>query len=167
MPKLFRLTKGGKLNREIFQGATINTPSLLAVEDALDSLRWAESLGGLPALIVRSEGNLKAVEDWVAARDWVEFLAQDPANRSCTSICLAVADPWFRALAPEAQAAAVKRIAALVEDAGAGLDIGAHRDAPPGLRIWGGPTVETSDIATLLPWLDWAYAEMKQERNAA
>ena len=104
------------------------------------------------------------VADWVAARDWVDFLAQDPANRSCTSICLAISDPWFTALAPAAQAKAAKRIAVLVEDAGAGFDIGAYRDAPPGLRIWGGPTVETSDIAALLPWLDWAYAAMKQEQ---
>ncbi len=167
MPKVFRLTKAGNLNEEVFKGATINTPSMLAVEDALDSLRWAEAVGGLPTLVGRSEASLKAVADWVAARDWVDFLAQDPASRSCTSICLAVVDPWFTALAPEAQASAAKRLAALVEDAGAGFDIGAHRDAPPGLRIWGGPTVETSDIAALLPWLDWAYAELKQERNAA
>ncbi len=166
MPKVFRLTKGGKLNADIFKGATINTPSMLAVEDALDSLRWAESLGGVPALIARSEANLKAVADWVAARDWVDFLARDPASRSCTSICLAIADPWFTALSREAQASAVKRLAALVEEAGAGLDIGGHRDAPPGLRIWGGPTVETLDIAALLPWLDWAYAGMKRECSA-
>ena len=167
MPKLFRLTKGGKLTEDVFAGATINTPSMLAVEDALDSLRWAEAVGGLPALIARSEANLKTVADWAAARDWVGFLAQEPATRSCTSICLSIVDSWFGGLAPDAQTASAKRIAALVEEAGAGLDIGSYRDAPPGLRIWGGPTVETSDIAALLPWLDWAYAEMKQERNAA
>lgn len=167
MPKLFRLTKKGKLDEEIFRGATINTPSMLAVEDALDSLRWAEAVGGLPVLIARAEANLKAVADWAAARDWVGFLAEDPATRSCTSICLSIVDPWFKALPADAQAAAAKRVASLVEAAGAGLDIGSYRDAPPGLRIWGGPTVETRDIEALLPWLDWAYAEMKQERDAA
>jgi phosphoserine aminotransferase len=167
MPKLFRLTKKGKLDEEIFRGATINTPSMLAVEDALDSLRWAEAVGGLPVLIARAEANLKAVADWAAARDWVGFLAEDPATRSCTSICLSIVDPWFKALPPEGQTAAAKRVAALLEAAGAGFDVGSHRDAPPGLRIWGGPTVETHDIEALLPWLDWAYAEMKQERDAA
>lgn len=167
MPKIFRLTKAGKLDEDVFKGATINTPSMLAAEDALDGLRWAEAVGGLPVLTGRAEANLKVVADWVAARDWVAFLAEDPATRSCTSICLSLVDPWFNALAPEAQAAAAKRIATLVEDGGAGLDIGSYRDAPPGLRIWGGPTVETSDIEALLPWLDWAYREMKQERNTA
>jgi phosphoserine aminotransferase len=167
MPKLFRLTKKGKLDEEIFRGATINTPSMLVVEDALDSLRWAEAVGGLPVLIARAEANLKAVADWAAARDWVGFLAEDPATRSCTSICLSIVDPWFKALPADAQAAAAKRVAALIESAGAGLDIGSYHDAPPGLRIWGGPTVETRDIEALLPWLDWAYAEMKQERAAA
>ena len=167
LPKIFRLTKAGALDEAVFKGATINTPSMLAVEDALDGLRWAESLGGLPALIARSEANLKAVADWVAARDWVEFLAADPATRSCTSICLSMVEPWFTSLAPEARAGAAKRLAALVEEAGAGFDIGSYRAAPPGLRIWGGPTVETADIAALLPWLDWAYAEMKQESEAA
>ena len=167
LPKIFRLTKAGTLDEAVFKGATINTPSMLAVEDALDGLRWAESLGGLPALIARSEANLKAVADWVAARDWVEFLAADPATRSCTSICLSIVEPWFTSLAPEARAGAAKRLAALVEEAGAGFDIGSYRAAPPGLRIWGGPTVETADIEALLPWLDWAYAEMKQESEAA
>ena len=167
MPKLFRLTKGGKLSEDVFAGATINTPSMLAVEDALDSLRWAEAVGGLQVLIARSEANLKAVADWAAARDWVDFLARDPATRSCTSICLSISDSWFGGLAPDAQKAAAKRIAALVEEAGAGLDIGSYRDAPPGLRIWGGPTVETGDMAALLPWLDWAYAKMKHEHNDA
>mgnify|MGYP002623394373 CR=1 FL=1 len=167
MPKLFRLTKKGKLDEDIFRGATINTPSMLAVEDALDSLRWAEAVGGLPVLIARAEANLKAVADWAATRDWVGFLAEDPATRSCTSICLSIVDPWFKALPPEGQTAAAKRVAALLESSGAGFDIGSHRDAPPGLRIWGGPTVETHDIEALLPWLDWAYAEMKQERAAA
>jgi len=111
--------------------------------------------------------NLKAIADWAATRDWVGFLAEDPATRSRTSICLSIVDPWFKALPPDGQVAAAKRVAALLEAAGAGFDIGSHRDAPPGLRIWGGPTVETRDIEALLPWLDWAYAEMKQERDAA
>ena len=167
LPKIFRLTKGGRLDEAVFAGATINTPSMLAVEDALDGLRWAEGLGGLPALIARSQANLAAVADWAAARDWIDFLAAAPATRSCTSICLSIVDPWFTGLPPEARAGAAKRVAALVEAAGAGFDIGSYRDAPPGLRLWGGPTVETADLAALLPWLDWAYAEMKQESEAA
>ena len=167
LPKLFRLTKGGKVNRAIFAGATINTPSLLCVEDAIDGLAWAEQVGGLPTLIARSRANLKLVEDWVAARPWVDFLAADPAARSSTSICLRIVDPWFRALGPADQAATAKAVAKLLEDAEAGYDLGAYRDAPPGLRLWGGPTVEADDIATLLPWLDWAYGQAKYEQMAA
>jgi phosphoserine aminotransferase len=163
LPKIFRLTKGGKLIDGIFKGETINTPSMLCVEDALDGLRWAEQVGGLPALIARSEANLAAVSDWAARSDWAAFLAEDPRTRSCTSICLTIAAPWFAALAPEAQAAAAKRIVALLERQGVALDIGAYRDAPPGLRIWGGATVETADIAALLPWLDWAHAQVAAE----
>jgi len=162
LPKIFRLTKDGKLNEGIFRGETINTPSMLCVEDALDGLGWAEEIGGLPALIARSADNLAAVADWVAARDWVDFLAEDPATRSCTSICLKIVDPWFAALAPDAQSAAAKRLAALVEEAGAGYDLGSYRDAPPGLRLWGGATVERGDLATVLPWLDWAFETVKQ-----
>jgi phosphoserine aminotransferase len=167
LPKVFRMTKDGKLNAGIFEGATINTPSMLCVEDALDALRWAEEIGGLPALIARSEANLAAVAEWVAARDWVDFLAADPATRSCTSICLKIVDPWFAGLDPAARAAAAKRLAALAAEADAGYDLESYRDAPPGLRVWGGATVETADIAALLPWLDWAYAEVKRERKAA
>ena len=161
LPKLFRLTKKGQVDRAIFEGATINTPSLLCVEDALDGLAWAEQAGGLAALIARSEANLAAVDRWVAARDWVDFLAAEPATRSCTSICLKIIDPWFRALDPESRAAAAKAVAAQVAEAGAGHDLGSYRDAPPGLRIWGGATVGRDDIETLLPWLDWAFARVK------
>ncbi len=167
LPKLFRLTKKGALDRAIFEGATINTPSMLCVEDALDGLRWAEEIGGLPGLIARSEANFAAVSRWVEATPWVDFLAADPATRSTTSICLKVVDPWFLGLPAEAQQAATKALAAEVEAAGAGYDIGAYRDAPPGLRIWGGATVETADIEALLPWLDWAFGLIKADRAAA
>ncbi len=163
LPKLFRLTKGGKLNEGIFRGETINTPSMLAVEDALDTLTWAEGIGGLPALIRRCENNLAAVERWVQDSDWAAFLARDKAVRSCTSICLSIVDPAFSGLSADDQRAAAKRIEALVESEGAGYDIAGHRDALPGLRIWGGATVETTDIEALLPWLDWAWAEVKRD----
>jgi phosphoserine aminotransferase len=161
MPKLFRMTKGGKLNEGIFKGETINTPSMLAVEDALDALKWAEEVGGLDGLIKRSEANLAAIAQWVEASPWAGFLASDPASRSCTSICLAVTDPWFRSLAGDKQADAAKAIATHLDLEGVAYDIGAYRDAPPGLRIWGGATVETSDIEALMPWLDWSYARVK------
>jgi phosphoserine aminotransferase len=167
LPKVFRMTKGGKLNQSLFEGATINTPSLLAVEDALDGLKWAEGIGGLRALIGRSEANLAAVARWVEATGWVDFLAEDPATRSCTSICLKIVDPWFRALAQAEQAAAAKALAGLVAKAGAGYDLGAYRAAPPGLRIWGGATVAREDIEALLPWLDWAFARVKAGQAAA
>ncbi len=158
LPKVFRLTSKGKIAEGVFKGETINTPSMLCVEDAVDGLRWAESVGGLPGLIARSEANLKAVADWVAASDWADFLAVDPATRSCTSICLKIVAPWFTALSADGQAKAAKQLASLLEKQGVAFDIGAYRDAPPGLRIWGGATVETADIAALLPWLDWAHA---------
>jgi phosphoserine aminotransferase len=161
MPKVFRMTKKGALDREIFTGATINTPSMLCVEDALDALAWAEGLGGVKALIARSEGNLAALSDWVARTNWVDFLAEDPAARSCTSICLKVVDPWFEALDDAARAAAIKKMVALLEGEGVAYDIAGYRDAPPGLRIWGGATVERSDLEALTPWLDWAFAEVK------
>ena len=161
LPKIFRLTKGGKLIEEVFSGATINTPSMLAVEDALDGLAWAESIGGLATLIDRAEGNLAAIAAWVAATPWVGFLVEDPAFRSCTSVCLKIVDPWFQALPAEDQGAAAKRLAALLDDEGVAFDIGAYRDAPPGLRIWGGATVEKADLEALFPWLDWAYAVVK------
>jgi len=164
LPKIFRLTKGGKLMEGIFKGETINTPSLLCVEDALEGLRWAESVGGLEGLIGRSERNLAAVARWVEGSDWARFLAEDAATRSCTSICLAIKAPWFNALDAEAQAGAAKRLAAILEEEGVALDAANYRDAPPGLRIWGGATVETSDIAALLPWLDWAFAQVAEGR---
>jgi phosphoserine aminotransferase len=156
LPKIFQLAKGGKLIEGIFGAETINTPSMLCVEDALDGLAWAESIGGLPALVARAEANLAAVASWVDATPNYAFLAADPATRSCTSICLSITAPWFAALAPDAQAEAAKRIAALLEKEAVAFDIAGYRDAPPGLRIWGGATVETADIAALLPWLDWA-----------
>ncbi len=159
LPKIFRLTSGGKLAEGIFKGETINTPSMLCVEDALDGLRWAESVGGLPGLIARSEANLAAVARWVAASGWAAFLADDPATRSCTSICLRITAPWFASLDATAQAEAAKSISSLLEREGVAYDIASYRDAPPGLRIWGGATIETSDIAALLPWLDWAHAQ--------
>ena len=167
MPKIFRLSSGGKLSEGIFKGETINTPSMLCVEDALDGLRWAESIGGLKGLIARSEANLSAIADWVAAGSGYGFLAQDAATRSCTSICLTITAPWFAALPADAQAAAAKKIASLLEKEGVALDAGAYRDAPPGLRIWGGATVETSDIKALLPWLDWALASVQAEMAGA
>ncbi len=163
LPKVFRLTSGGKLSEGIFRGETINTPSMLCVEDALDGLRWAEGVGGLPALIRRSEANLAAVAAWVEASSWAAFLADDPATRSCTSICLRVAAPWFAALPADAQAKAAKRLAALLEREGVAYDVASYRDAPPGLRVWGGATVETADIEALLPWLDWAHDQVRTE----
>jgi phosphoserine aminotransferase len=156
LPKVFRLTSGGKLIEGIFAGETINTPSMLCVEDALDGLRWAESAGGLKGLIARSEANLAAVAGWVERSPNYAFLAADPAIRSCTSICLSIAAPWFAALDKAVQAEAAKRVAVLLEKENVALDAGGYRDAPPGLRIWGGATVETADIEALLPWLDWA-----------
>jgi phosphoserine aminotransferase len=163
LPKVFRLTSGGKLNEGIFKGETINTPSMLCVEDTLDGLRWAESIGGLDALVARSEANLAAIAAWVERSDWATFLPEDPATRSCTSICLRLSAPWFAALDADAQAAAVKRIASILEKEGVALDIAGHRDAPPHLRIWGGATVETAAISALLPWLDWAHAALRAE----
>ena len=161
LPKIFRLTKGGKFQDGPFVGETINTPSMLAVEDALDGLHWAESVGGLAGLIARSEANLAALTRWVEVTPWVDFLCADPAARSCTSVCLKIVDPWFVGLDAEGQAAAAKKLAAQVEAEKAGLDLGAYRDAPPGLRIWCGATVQTADVQALTPWLDWAWAQVK------
>ncbi|MEE8272560.1 MAG: phosphoserine transaminase [Alphaproteobacteria bacterium] len=163
LPKLFRLTRGGRLIESIFKGDTVNTPSMLAAEDALDGLRWAESIGGLAGLIARSRANFAALAAWVERTGWIDFLAADPATRSTTSICLRIVDPWFAALAPEDQAAVPKRIAGLLDDEGVAYDINGYRDAPPGLRIWGGGTVETADLEALLPWLDWGYATVQAE----
>ena len=161
LPKIFQLSKKGKLIDGIFEGATINTPSMIAVEDALDGLGWAESIGGLPKLIERSSANLKAIEEWVAKTDWVDFLPEAAETRSCTSICLKIVDDWYQGLSADDQAAGAKQIASLLDKEGVAYDIGAYRDAPAGLRIWGGATVETSDIEALLPWLDWAFGQMK------
>lgn len=161
MPKIFRLTSGGKISEGIFRGDTINTPSMVAVEDQVDALKWAESIGGLPALIKRSQQNLKAVETWVAKTPWIDFLTQDPSIRSWTSICLVITADWFTALSADDQAKAAKKIVSLLDAEGVGYDLGSYRDAPAGLRIWGGATVETSDIEALLPWIDWAYEQVK------
>ena len=161
MPKIFRLTKGGKLNEAIFEGETINTPSMLCVEDYLDALQWAKSIGGLDALIARADANAKVIADWVAVTPWVEFLAKVPATRSNTSVCLSIVDPAVTALAPDAQSAFAKNLAAAVEKEGAGYDLAHYRDAPPGLRIWCGATVEAGDVEALTRWLDWAFAKTK------
>jgi len=163
MPKIFRLTKGNKIIGGIFTGATINTPSMLAVEDALDGLNWAEGIGGLQGLIKRSKGNLAALSDWVAKTDWVDFLAGDETSRSNTSVCLKVVAPWFTALSDDDQAAAAKKMVTLLDAEGVAYDIGAYRDAPAGLRIWAGATVEQSDLEALCPWLDWAAAQVEAE----
>jgi phosphoserine aminotransferase len=161
LPKIFRLTKGNKLNEGIFQGETINTPSMLCVEDYLDALEWAKSVGGLKGLRARADANAKVIADWVARTGWIDFLARDPALRSNTSVCLRVVDPAVSRLAVEAQAAFVKDIAAALEKEGVAYDIDAYRDAPAGLRIWCGSTVEASDVEALTRWLDWAYAKAK------
>jgi len=161
LPKVFRLTRKGKLDGSIFEGSTINTPSMLCVEDALDGLDWAERIGGLPALIRRSEANLATVSAWVTRTDWVDFLARDPATRSCTSICLEIVDPAFVALDGQARGRVVKEAVALLEREGVAFDVASYRDAPPGLRLWGGATVEREDLEALLPWLDWAWSEVR------
>lgn len=167
MPKLFRMTKAGKLNAEIFEGATINTPSMLCVEDFLDALRWAASAGGLAELRARADANLAVLETWVAKAAWVDFLAEDAACRSNTSVCLKVVDPAVTGLSAEGQGAFAKRLAQILEKEGVALDIGGYRDAPPGLRIWCGATVERDDVEALTPWLDWAFAETSAELTPA
>ena len=157
MPKLFRMTKNGKVTLDLFEGATINTPSMLCVEDVIDALEWAQGIGGLSAMRARADANLGVLADWVARTPWVDFLAADPATRSNTSVCLKVVDPRVAALPAEAQADFAKTLASLLEKEGAALDVGGYRDAPPGLRIWCGATVETADVAALVPWLDWAF----------
>ena len=161
LPKIFRMTKGGKLNEGIFEGETINTPSMLCVEDYLDALNWAKSVGGLKALIARADANTKVLADWKAKTPWIDFLAKDPAIRSNTSVCLKVVDPAITSLTPDAQADFAKKLVALVEKEGAGYDFAYYRDAPAGLRIWCGATVEASDVALLTQWIDWAFAETK------
>ena len=161
MPKIFRMTKGGKLNEGIFRGETINTPSMIAVEDALDGLKWAESIGGLDGLKARSNANLAAIEAWVEKSEWAAFLAEDKAVRSNTSVCLKVKDPALTALDADVQAGELKKLVKMLDAEGVAYDIGGYRDAPAGLRIWSGATIETSDMEALLPWLDWAFAEIK------
>ena len=161
LPKIFRMTKGGKLNEGIFVGETINTPSMLCVEDYLDALNWAKSVGGLKALIARADANTKALADWKAKTPWIDFLAKDPAIRSNTSVCMKVIDPAITALTADAQVEFAKKLVALVEKEGAGFDFAHYRDAPAGLRIWCGATVEASDVALLTRWIDWAFAETK------
>jgi phosphoserine aminotransferase len=161
LPKIFRMTKGGKLNEGIFEGETINTPSMLCVEDYLDALGWAKAIGGLPKLIARADRNLALMAAWVARTPWVEFLPKQEAIRSNTSVCLEIADPAVRALSPDAQGAFAKSLAGILDKEGVAYDIAYYRDAPPGLRIWCGATIESSDLEALFPWLDWAFAEAK------
>lgn len=163
LPKIFRMTKGEKLIEGIFRGETINTPSMVCVEDALDGLGWAESLGGGAALIARSDANLAAITDWVTRTNWVGFLVEVEDQRSSTSVCLKIVDPWFQKLDADTQSSVPKKMDKLLEETGAAFDINGYRDAPPGLRIWAGSTVETSDIEALMPWLDWAYAKVKAD----
>jgi phosphoserine aminotransferase len=161
LPKIFRMTKGGKINEGIFEGETINTPSMLCVEDYLDTLNWAKSVGGLNALIARADANTKVIAQWVARTPWVEFLATVPATRSNTSVCLKIVDPAITSLSTDAQSAFAKALVSAVEKEGAGYDFGHYRDAPPGLRVWCGATVEASDVDALTAWLDWAFANAK------
>jgi phosphoserine aminotransferase len=162
LPKIFRMARNGKIDEALFEGATINTPSMLCVEDYLDALRWAESLGGLSALCGRSQRNLQVLEAWVARTDWIDFLAERADTRSNTSICLKLTAPWFVALDAKQQSAAVEKMVKLLEAEGVAFDINAYRSAPPGLRIWGGATVESADLEALLPWLEWAYVQIQQ-----
>ncbi len=166
LPKIFRLTKGGKLNEAIFRGETINTPSMLCVEDYLDTLNWAGSIGGLDALIARADKNAATITAWIETTPAFAFLAKDPATRSNTSVCLRFDDPAVAALPLEKRAAIAKRIVSLVEREGAGYDFAHYRDAPPGLRIWCGATVEASDVALLTQWIDWAYAQATADLSA-
>jgi len=167
LPKLFRLTVKGKLIEGVFRGETINTPSMLCVEDALDSLKWAESVGGLDGLIGRSERNLAALLEWVETRSWLDPLPEDPATISCTSPQFKIIEPWFTRLSAEERFHTVRAMTRRLEQEGAAFDIASHRASPPGLRIWSGPTVETADIQALLPWLDWAWDEQRRSTKAA
>ncbi len=161
LPKIFRITKNGKINEGVFAGETLNTPSMLCVEDYIDTLMWAKSVGGLKGLRARADANAKVIGDWVARTPWIEHLPQDPATRSNTSVCLRLIDPAVTTLPPDAQLAFIKSMEAMLDKEGVAYDVANHRDAPPSLRIWCGSTVETSDIEALTPWLDWAFAEAK------
>jgi phosphoserine aminotransferase len=167
LPKIFRMTKGGKLNEGIFVGETINTPSMLCVEDYLDALNWAKSAGGLKALMARADANLKVLADWQAKTPWIDFLARTPETRSNTSVCMTVTDPAVASLSTDAQIDFIKKMVGLVEKEGAGYDFAGHRDAPAGLRIWCGATIEASDVALLTQWIDWAFAETKAQLSKA
>ena len=167
MPKIFRLTSGGKLSEGIFKGETINTPSMLCVEDYLDALGWAKSVGGLDALIKRADANFAVIDGFVHKSDWLGHLAVEPATRSNTSVCLSIVDPAVTSLDNDAQGAFAKGLVAALEKEGVAYDIGAYRDAPPGLRIWTGATVERSDLEALMPWLDWAFGSEKAALKAA
>jgi phosphoserine aminotransferase len=163
LPKIFRMTKGGKLNEGIFEGETINTPSMLCVEDYLDALNWGKSVGGLKGLMARADANTKVLADWKAKTPWIDFLAKDPSVLSNTSVCMKVVDPAITSLTPDAQSDFAKKLVALVEKEGAGYDFAHYRDAPAGLRIWCGATVEAKDVALLTQWIDWAFAETKAQ----
>jgi phosphoserine aminotransferase len=168
LPKIFRMTKKGKLDQELFEGATINTPSLLATEDYLDALKWAESVGGLAAIQARANANTAVLTEWVARTPWVDFLAPDAATRSNTSVCLQVVDARVTSLPQARQAEFAKNLAAILEKEDVALDAASYRSAPPGLRIWCGATIEQSDLRALTPWLDWAFAScVAQLKNAA
>ena len=167
MPKIFRMTKGGKLIEGIFSGETINTPSMLCVEDYLDALKWAKSIGGLDALIARADANFKVIQDHADACGWLANLAVDPATRSNTSVCLRIVDPAVTALSADDQAAFAKAMVSALDKQGVAYDLGAYRDAPPGLRIWAGATVEAADLKALMPWLDWAFETRKTALKAA
>ena len=167
LPKIFRMTKGGKITEGLFEGETINTPSMIAVEDYLDALTWAESVGGLKGLIARSNANTKALADWIAKPGWAAFLAENETIRSNTSVCLKITDPWFAGLSDDAKAEAAKKIASALEKERVALDVAGYRAAPPGLRIWCGATVDEADVKALTPWLDWAFAQVKASASQA
>ncbi len=167
LPKIFRLTAGGRLNEAIFAGETINTPSMLCVEDVLDALAWAEKVGGLDGLVARTRANGAAIADWVEATPWVDYLAAAPETRSPTSVCLGFTEPWFAELSADERTAVPRQIAALLADENVAFDIAGHREAPPVLRIWAGATVDREDIEALMPWLDWAYGEVKASYSSA
>ena len=162
IPKIFKLASNMKVAEGIFKGETINTPSMLCVEDALDSLNWIKSIGGIDGAIKKSKSNLEVIKKWVQNKPWIDFLAEDPSTISSTSICLKITDEWFLKLSEDERTAKLKEINSLLEKEGVGYDINSYRTAPPGFRIWGGATVESSDIETLLPWIDWAYTTIKQ-----
>ena len=161
VPKIFRLAKGQKIIEGVFRGETINTVSMLAIEDALDALRWVESIGGGAGMVARATANFAVLDDWVAKTPWVDFLARDPATRSRSSVCLSLTEDWFQALEEKARWGIVDNITQMLDREGAAYDIATHRAASPGLRIWSGGTVEASDLEKLLPWLDWAWAEIR------